>query len=68
MGSEHEEARVNDGEGPVREVMVKPFLIGRFPVTNAEFKRFVESAGYKTEAEKFGWSFVFWSHIPKDKF
>jgi len=68
MGSEHEEARVSDGEGPVREVTVKPFLVERFPVTNAEFKRFVEGAGYKTEAEKFGWSFVFWSHIPKDKF
>jgi sulfatase modifying factor 1 len=40
----------------------------RFPVTNASFDKFIDATGYRTEAEVFGWSFVFWSHIPKDRF
>ncbi|MCL4130689.1 UNVERIFIED_CONTAM: hypothetical protein GTU68_014468 [Idotea baltica] len=49
----------NDGEGPVRRKKVKPFQIGATTVTNAEFQKFVEATGYVTEAERFGWSFVF---------
>jgi len=52
----------NDGmpfEGPVHKVKVKSFLIDEHEVTVAEFARFVEATGYKTEAEKFGWSGVF---------
>lgn len=33
-------------------------------MTNAEFATFVENTGYVTEAERFGWSFVFWSDVP----
>jgi formylglycine-generating enzyme required for sulfatase activity len=29
-------------------------------VTNAQFRAFVEATGYMSEAEQFGWSFVFW--------
>eukprot|EP00755_Sulcionema_specki_P003433 Sspe_Gene.27666::Locus_12030_Transcript_2_2_Confidence_0.400_Length_1351::g.27666::m.27666 len=47
-----------DGEGPSRLVNVRPFLIDKSPVTNAQFKRFVRDTKYKTEAEMFGWSFV----------
>ena len=53
-----------DGEGPVRRVGVKPFLIGATSVTNAEFDRFVEATGHVSEAERWGWSFVFWSDVP----
>jgi len=39
-------------EGPVREVTVGSFLIGRTEVTNAEFRAFVEATGYVTTAER----------------
>lgn len=34
-------------------------------VTNAEFQEFVSQTGDVTEAETFGWSFVFWSNVPE---
>lgn len=68
MGTDYAEGFPEDGEGPVREVSLRPFRIDRDPVTNDSFRRFVEETNYKTEAERFGWSFVFWSHIPKDRF
>ena len=54
MGSEDEDARQEDGEGPVREVGVSPFQIDRTAVTNAAFSAFVEDTGFVTEAEKIG--------------
>ncbi|XP_027726218.1 inactive C-alpha-formylglycine-generating enzyme 2 isoform X2 [Vombatus ursinus] len=48
-----------DGEGPTREVTVKPFAIDKYPVTNRDFREFVRQKKYLTEAESFGWSFVF---------
>lgn len=39
-------------EGPVREVTVGPFQIGRTEVTNAEFAAFVDETGYVTTAER----------------
>lgn len=68
MGTEDTEGFPLDGEGPVREVTVAPFLIDRTSVTNDQFAKFIAATGYKTEAEVFGWSFVFWSHIPKRRF
>ena len=32
-------------------------------ITNATFARFVKETGYVTEAERFGWSFVFFSDV-----
>ena len=52
----------NDGlpqESPVHEVTVKSFYMDKTPVTVAQFRNFIESTGYKTEAEKFGDSGVF---------
>ncbi|MBX3278261.1 MAG: formylglycine-generating enzyme family protein [Acidobacteria bacterium] len=46
-------------EAPVHEVRLDSFWIDKYEVTVAEFQRFVEAAGYRTEAEKFGWSGVF---------
>ncbi len=48
-----------DGEGPIREVSVNGFAISPSPVTNEEFDGFVSTTGYVTDAERFGWSFVF---------
>ena len=50
-----------DGEGPPRRVTIPPFRIDAMAVTNARFGRFVAATGYRTEAERFGWSFVFHS-------
>lgn len=60
MGTEDEEGFPDDGEGPVREVTLDPFLIDKTSVTNRQFREFVKATGYKTEAEKYGWSFVFY--------
>ncbi|MFD0717541.1 formylglycine-generating enzyme family protein [Paenibacillus sp. GCM10027626] len=59
MGTDSAEGFPADGEGPAREVTVSPFYISPYAVTNREFAGFVEQTGYKTEAEQFGWSFVF---------
>lgn len=55
----------DDGEGPMRTKRIAPFHIMQTTVTNATFARFVEQTGYVTEAEHFGWSFVFHSDVPK---
>lgn len=68
MGTDFEQGFPQDGEGPVRKVTVDAFSIDRDPVANGSFADFVEETGYRTEAERFGWSFVFWSHIPKARF
>jgi formylglycine-generating enzyme required for sulfatase activity len=65
MGTNEKEGFKADGEGPVRKVKVNPFLIDRYAVTNAEFVEFTEDTGYVTEAEKFGWSYVFYSFLPQ---
>lgn len=54
----------NDGEEPVRKSKISPFKIAATAVTNQEFEAFVSATGYVTEAEIFGWSFVFWAQVP----
>lgn len=48
----------------MRRVKVKPFRATATAITNAEFAEFIDETGYQTEAERFGWSFVFWSEVP----
>lgn len=43
---------------------VAPFAIDRMAVTNERFARFVEETSFVTEAERYGWSFVFESFLP----
>lgn len=68
MGTDYAGGFPMDGEGPVRSVALSPFQIDRSPVTNEEFAAFVDATGFRTEAEIFGWSFVFWAHIPAERF
>jgi sulfatase modifying factor 1 len=42
-------------ETPKHRVYLPGFYIDRYPVTNAEFQRFVEATGYRTQAEKDGY-------------
>jgi formylglycine-generating enzyme required for sulfatase activity len=48
-----------DGEGPRRPIRLSPFGIDRYAVSNRRFGTFVAETGYLTDAERFGWSFVF---------
>lgn len=66
MGTDDDAGFPEDGEGPAREVRVRPFYIDACAVTNARFARFVRATGYRTEAEAFGWSFVFHSFVPPE--
>lgn len=59
MGTDAEEGFPQDGEGPARTVRVDAFTMDAAPVTNQTFKRFVDDTGYVTDAERYGWSFVF---------
>ena len=56
----------DDGEGPVRRLRLDPFWIDAYAVSNADFARFVEATEHVTEAERFGWSFVFGGLLPDD--
>ena len=65
LGSEDDDAIAEDGEGPVRNVELDAFLIDRTAVCNASFALFVADTGYRTDAERFGWSFVFEGLLPR---
>lgn len=65
MGTDDQEGFPADGEGPVRKVQVDPFYIDSHTVSNGEFDQFIKETGYQTEAERFGWSFVFYKFIPQ---
>jgi sulfatase modifying factor 1 len=56
----------DDGEGPVRRVQVEPFRVDTRAVSNADYARFVDASANVTEAERFGWSFVFGGLLPDD--
>lgn len=66
MGSEPPYDYPGDGEGPVHDVVVGPFRIDRCAVSNERFAAFVEDTGHVTDAERWGWSFVFGGHLPPD--
>ncbi|MBS1792790.1 MAG: formylglycine-generating enzyme family protein [Acidobacteria bacterium] len=46
-------------EMPAHAVELDSFYIDEHETTVAEFARFVDATGYRTDAEKFGWSGVF---------
>lgn len=66
MGNPRGDGYHADGEGPVHEVTIDPFWMDTTAVTNTRFSQFVDATGYRTEAEAFGWSFVFWSFLPPE--
>jgi formylglycine-generating enzyme len=55
-----------DGEELVHTVRLSPFGIAAHAVTNARFARFAEATGHVTDAERYGWSFVFGGLLPDD--
>lgn len=57
MGSDDKD----ENEKPMHKVYVDAYYIDKFPVTNAEFVRFVEATGYVTEAEEAGKGWIWQS-------
>jgi serine/threonine-protein kinase len=59
MGSTDGDKDASDGEKPQSKVSVDEFWIGKYDVTNAQFRAFSEATGYKTTAEQqnSGWTF-----------
>jgi sulfatase modifying factor 1 len=66
MGSDATVAYPGDSEGPVHKVELSAFAIDAHAVSNDRFAGFVDATGYVTEAEQFGWSFVFGGFLPDD--
>uniref|UniRef100_A0A6U1N9Z0 Sulfatase-modifying factor enzyme-like domain-containing protein n=1 Tax=Fibrocapsa japonica TaxID=94617 RepID=A0A6U1N9Z0_9STRA len=56
-----------DGEAPARPVSLSPFYMDKYEVSNAQYREFAESTGYKSDSEKFGWSFVFHLALTEDQ-
>lgn len=59
MGTDYHKAFADDAEGPVREHELSSFYIDKYAVSNGDFYKFIKETSYKTESEKYGWSFVF---------
>ncbi|WP_199522759.1 formylglycine-generating enzyme family protein [Haloferax sp. Atlit-4N] len=66
MGTDSDVGFPQDGEGPTRSVTVDSFYMDKYAVMNAQFLEFVRDTGYTTDAERFGWSFVFEDFISDD--
>ena len=63
MGTNISDGFPEDGEAPIHNVRVKPFQMAIHTVTNAQFRDFIQQTGYVTDAEKYGWSFVFYQFV-----
>jgi formylglycine-generating enzyme required for sulfatase activity len=66
MGTEAPGGYPQDGEGPVHRIRLSPFRIDPHAVANDGFAGFVEATGHVTDAERYGWSFVFAGLLPDD--
>jgi len=55
-----------DEEGPRRTRDISQFRMMQTTVTNEMFSSFVNDTGYQTDAERLGWSFVFYHQLPDD--
>jgi len=66
MGTDDPDGFPADREGPVRPVEVAPFRIDPHAVSVEHFATFVDTTGFVTEAERYGWSFVFAGLLPDD--
>lgn len=64
MGNIDESAQPGDGEGPLRTVTLSPYRMDETTVTNAAFEEFIVATGHRTDAERYGWSFVFSAFVP----
>lgn len=66
MGDSSGDGNAADGERPLHEVRLAPFSIDATSVTNDDFARFAAATFYRTEAERFGFSAVFYMALQAD--
>lgn len=66
IGTDEKEGFSDDGETPSHEIELNAFYMDKSTVTNFEFSKFVHETGYKTDAEEFGWSFVFYKLLSEN--
>ncbi|WP_050524606.1 formylglycine-generating enzyme family protein [Pseudorhodobacter wandonensis] len=55
---------IADGEGPLIRKRLRDLWWEKGATSVAQFRQFVAATGYRTVAERWGWSFVFYSHLP----
>jgi formylglycine-generating enzyme required for sulfatase activity len=61
MGSPpHEPQRASEREDQVKVAIAKPFAVGAFPVTRAEFAAFVAATGHKPDGGCYIWTGTTW--------
>ena len=66
MGDDSPWSYPADGEGPTRTVAVAAFDLDVHAVSNTRFSAFINATGHVTDAEQYGWSFVFAGLLPDD--
>ncbi len=66
MGTDATYGYADDGEGPAHTVTLSPFAIAPTTVTNDRFAAFAAATGHRTDAERYGSSFVFAGLLPDD--
>jgi sulfatase modifying factor 1 len=66
MGDDSAWSYPEDGEGPRRAVAVEAFSLDACAVSNRRFAAFVDATGHITDAQRYGWSFVFAGLLPDD--
>lgn len=59
MGTNDTIGYSDDGEGPVRTVTLDPFYMDPYAVSNNDYRKFIQATAYETDAQKFGYSYVF---------
>ena len=60
MGSSEGDHGCDASEFPRHEVVLdEPFAVGKYEVSVAQFRAFVQATGYRTDAERLGWSWVY---------
>ncbi|MEE9303141.1 MAG: P-loop NTPase fold protein, partial [Thiotrichaceae bacterium] len=57
MGSDAKDEEAYDDEQPAHPVTIKEFKISRYPITNAQYRCFVDSGSYKDE--------TLWNKLPE---
>lgn len=65
IGDNFSEGYIGDQEQPTAVINLDSFEMSSTTVTVREFAEFVQVTKYQTDAEKYGWSFVFYLLLPE---
>ncbi len=58
MGSKQEDEKASNDEFPIHKVLLSSYYISRYPITNSQYKAFIDDHGYDDEKywTKLGWA------------